>query len=85
MPTSSNSSASVRHPSLLSTPLFTQAIVIYSATFLNHSDNWLEAIQRDHEEPVVKYFYSLYFTATTMFTVGYGDIIPQKRPSLKPS
>lgn len=26
---------------------------------------------------MVIYIYSLYFTATTMFTVGYGDILPQ--------
>lgn len=26
---------------------------------------------------MTRYIYSLYFTGTTMFTVGYGDIIPK--------
>ena len=29
----------------------------------------------------MKYVYSLYFTATTMFTVGYGDFRPSKNLS----
>lgn len=31
---------------------------------------------------MVKYVYSLYFTATTMFTVGYGDILPKNEPEI---
>lgn len=30
-------------------------------------------------DPFTKYIYSLYFTGTTMFTVGYGDIIPKNQ------
>lgn len=52
-------------------------MLVYSVTFLDPHDNWLQAIQKDHEPPIVQYIYSIYFTATTMFTVGYGDVLPR--------
>lgn len=50
---------------------------MFSLTFVDGQKNWLESIQLEDHSPMVIYIYSLYFTATTMFTVGYGDILPQ--------
>lgn len=54
-----------------------QSIFIYALTFLNPEDNWLEAIGKEREGPISKYIKSMYFIATTMFTVGYGDVLPR--------
>lgn len=54
-----------------------KAIVVFSLTFIDIDNNWLESIHIESHTPIVIYIYSLYFTATTMFTVGYGDILPQ--------
>lgn len=54
-----------------------QSIFIYALTFLNPENNWLEAIGKEREGPISKYIESMYFIATTMFTVGYGDVLPK--------
>ena len=43
---------------------------------VNPGDNWMSNVGKDGADPVTKYILSLYFTATTMFTVGYGDVLP---------
>ena len=49
---------------------------MYSVTLLHPQKNWLLAIGQESSDPMTRYIYSLYFTGTTMFTVGYGDILP---------
>jgi len=46
----------------------------------NHSDlteTWVAAHMPKNADIATEYMYSLYFTLTTMTTVGYGDITPQ--------
>ena len=57
--------------------LHTCAILMYCASWINANNNWLLTINKAHEGPITRYIYSLYFTGITMFTVGYGDILPQ--------
>ena len=45
--------------------------------FLKRTDTWIHAKHLVHSDIYIKYVYSIYFLATTMITVGYGDITPQ--------
>ena len=54
----------------------TQALFIYGLTLASPGENWLSGVGKDAAAPLTKYIMSLYFTATTMFTVGYGDVLP---------
>jgi hypothetical protein len=59
-------------------PIFTtHAIIVYAVTLLDLETNWLKKIGKVGSDRLTQYIYSVYFTGTTMFTVGYGDIIPQ--------
>jgi hypothetical protein len=46
-------------------------------SLIDQNKNWLKSINKEDAAPFTKYIYSVYFTGTTMFTVGYGDIIPK--------
>lgn len=39
--------------------------------------NWLEYVGIQHSKWGTQYIYSLYWSVTTIVTVGYGDITPQ--------
>ena len=49
---------------------------MYCLVLKSPDNNWLSNVGKDGADPVTKYILSLYFTATTMFTVGYGDVLP---------
>ena len=51
----------------------------FTATFEKEDNdnghiNWLMAEEIEHESITTKYLFALYFTITTITTVGYGDI-----------
>lgn len=39
-------------------------------------NNWLAKIQKADEPWNIRYLYAMYWSITTMVTVGYGDIVP---------
>ncbi len=41
--------------------------------------NWLTRLELQDNSWDTKYIYTLYFACTTMFTVGYGDILPTNK------
>lgn len=51
-------------------------MLIYCTTLLSPHFNWLVVKNLDSLNSYCKYIYSMYFSATTMLTVGYGDIAP---------
>ena len=52
------------------------AIALYWVSFFDEDNNWILVNNLGDLGPYEKYIYSLYFTLTTMLTVGYGDISP---------
>jgi len=44
--------------------------------------NWMTRINVDGASWDTKYIYTLYFACTTMFTVGYGDILPTNKTEM---
>lgn len=52
------------------------SLVLYFVAQCNEDKNWLIVNDLNELPPIEKYIYSLYFTLTTMLTVGYGDISP---------
>lgn len=44
--------------------------------YYGHNDTWFNEKGLVHSDWKLKYLYSLYFSTTTMITVGYGDIVP---------
>jgi hypothetical protein len=54
-----------------------KSLLLFCASRANEENNWTLPLQYFGESWVSKYIYSLYFTCTTMFTVGYGDITPK--------
>lgn len=53
-----------------------QALLIYATTKLHPEENWMTKIKLEDQTWHTKYIYSLYFSCTTLLTVGYGDISP---------
>lgn len=41
--------------------------------------NWMTRLTMEDNLWQTKYIYTLYFACTTMFTVGYGDILPTNK------
>ena len=54
----------------------TFALALYCVSFANVDNNWISVNNLLEYSPYEKYIYSLYFTLSTMLTVGYGDISP---------
>ena len=50
---------------------------MFSATKLDFEVSWLSALHIDETNEFIVYIYSFYFCATTILTVGYGDITPK--------
>jgi hypothetical protein len=61
------------------TPPLTQSLLLYLATLVDPLTNWINAIGATNESYLSKYLYSLYFCATTILTIGYGDITPKNK------
>lgn len=51
--------------------------MVYVLVLVSPGFNWLEAIGKQDGDWTSLYIYSMYFAAATIFTVGYGDIIPK--------
>lgn len=49
------------------------------ASLTDSNLNWTQNIIAFHDSWLNRYVYSLYFTCSTMFTVGYGDITPKNK------
>lgn len=45
-----------------------------------YEDSWLTQYNIQYEDWSVKYIYSLYYSAITVVTVGYGDLVPATNP-----
>lgn len=43
---------------------------------LNTEENWMIAREITSKPWHMKYFYALYWSATIMTTIGFGDILP---------
>jgi hypothetical protein len=52
-------------------------IVIYGVSRFQPSQSYLTIIEaKGHMSWINRYIYSIYFSSTTMLTVGYGDLLP---------
>lgn len=60
-----------------STSSLIQSIILYSATKIDPNSSWLSSLSIDHSDPLIVYIYSIYFSATTITSVGYGDVSPK--------
>lgn len=56
-----------------------QSMLLYGVAMTSPEDNWMARIQMEDNLWSTKYIYTLYFACTTMFTVGYGDILPTNK------
>jgi hypothetical protein len=45
-------------------------------SFSDPNSNWLMHYGHPDATNFQRYYYSFYFTSTTIFTIGYGDIVP---------
>lgn len=50
--------------------------MVYLVSFYDTDRNWLSHYGQDNVSNLQRYFLSYYFTSTTIFTIGYGDIVP---------
>ncbi len=50
--------------------------MLFSITKLGYETTWIKKYGLDSDNHFVLYIYSFYFAATTIFTVGYGDLSP---------
>ncbi|CAK77489.1 unnamed protein product (macronuclear) [Paramecium tetraurelia] len=48
----------------------------YYSYLYSEKGSWLEFYHVEHETWQVQYLYSFYFSTVTMFTIGYGDVVP---------
>lgn len=55
----------------------TQSLLLYLSSRFVPERSWLQHIGIDYSSWAIKYIYSLYWSVTTIVTVGYGDITPQ--------
>jgi hypothetical protein len=53
-----------------------QALLVFLASFYDSERNWLMHYGQPDVDCLQRYFYSFYFTSTTIFTIGYGDFVP---------
>lgn len=53
-----------------------QALLIYLVSFYDAERNWLTRYGQPDVDCLQRYFYSFYFSSTTIFTIGYGDLVP---------
>ena len=51
-------------------------MILYALTYVNPEDNWTQKLSISIDDFWGKYIGSLYFSMTTMLTVGYGDLSP---------
>ena len=51
--------------------------MLYLITKADYQENWLTHLGKSQANSETKYLYSIYFASTTIFTVGYGDIVPR--------
>ncbi len=49
---------------------------MFAATWGVNGPNWVTDIGISGQGPIISYIYSFYFCATTILTIGYGDISP---------
>lgn len=54
-----------------------QSLILNLAAQTDTHKNWTLSIEEFHNSWQYSYLYSLYFTCSTMFTVGYGDVTPK--------
>lgn len=52
------------------------ASILLAMTALDRSNNWMVKHELTFEPWYVQYFWSYYWAATTMMTVGFGDFSP---------
>ena len=61
------------------TLIFIQSVVLMLASYSDTNLNWTKNIYHFDQSWLDRYIYSLYFTCSTMFTVGYGDLTPKNK------
>ena len=54
-----------------------QAFVMFQITKLGFERNWFKAVGVIRDNAFSRYLYSIYFTTSTIFTAGYGDVVPR--------
>ena len=57
-------------------------MLLYAIALTSPESNWMTRINMEDNEWDTKYIYTVYFACTTMFTVGYGDIIPTNKAEI---
>ncbi len=58
-------------------PTLIKAIALFLSTELGYEESWLTKLNIDKSDELILYVYSFYLGSTTVFTVGYGDIVPK--------
>jgi hypothetical protein len=56
--------------------LFWHGLALIEINYLKRNDTWIHSKNLIDSDIYIRYIYSLYYLATTMITVGYGDIVP---------